>query len=112
MVHDNCGPRSPPQWRSTPSKPQLNTWNWSVQWPRTNRRQKLAIEHIRRNIFHLIDTKLTLGYAESRSNTPAAAGDTSSSAEPRARSTTTSSSSRHRYRPAGQQFRRAHERHH
>ncbi|BBX38132.1 regulatory protein GntR [Mycolicibacterium mageritense DSM 44476 = CIP 104973] len=56
--------------------------------------QKLAIEHIRRNIFHLIDTKLTLGYAESRSNTAAAASDTSSSAEPRARSTTTSSSSR------------------
>lgn len=56
--------------------------------------QKLAIEHIRRNIFHLIDTKLTLGYAESRSNTPAAAGDTSSSAEPRARSTTSSSASR------------------
>jgi len=26
--------------------------------------QKLAIEHIKRNIFHLIDTKLTLGYAQ------------------------------------------------
>jgi hypothetical protein len=27
--------------------------------------QKLALEHIRRNIFHLIDTKLTLGYSQS-----------------------------------------------
>lgn len=27
--------------------------------------QKLVLEHIRRNIFHLIDTKLTLGYAHS-----------------------------------------------
>ncbi|WP_427136139.1 FadR/GntR family transcriptional regulator [Pseudarthrobacter sp. S9] len=27
--------------------------------------QKLVLEHIRRNIFHLIDTKLTLGYAQS-----------------------------------------------
>ncbi|WP_427019229.1 FadR/GntR family transcriptional regulator (plasmid) [Pseudarthrobacter sp. P1] len=27
--------------------------------------QKLVLEHIRRNIFHLIDTKLTLGYSQS-----------------------------------------------
>jgi hypothetical protein len=26
----------------------------------------LVLEHIRRNIFHLIDTKLTLGYARSK----------------------------------------------
>lgn len=29
------------------------------------RAQKLVLEHIKRNIFHLIDTKLTLGYAAS-----------------------------------------------
>jgi DNA-binding FadR family transcriptional regulator len=33
--------------------------------------QKLALEHIKRNIFHLIDTKLILGYAETSSHTPA-----------------------------------------
>ncbi|MFE5708678.1 FadR/GntR family transcriptional regulator [Rhodococcus koreensis] len=56
--------------------------------------QKLALEHIRRNIFHLIDTKLTLGYAQSRSNTPVTVSSTSSSAGSRARSTTSRSSSR------------------
>jgi DNA-binding FadR family transcriptional regulator len=33
--------------------------------------QKLALEHIKRNIFHLIDTKLNLGYAETSSHIPA-----------------------------------------
>ncbi len=45
------------------------------------RAQKLTLDHIRRNIFHLIDTKLVLGYAQSRPSSPATAPDGSSSAE-------------------------------
>ena len=37
----------------------------AVAQDQPERAQKLVLEHIRRNIFHLIDTKLTLGYAES-----------------------------------------------
>ncbi|WP_036419449.1 FadR/GntR family transcriptional regulator [Mycobacterium sp. 155] len=51
------------------------------------RAQKLALEHIRRNIFHLIDTKLVLGYAQSRSRTPPATPDISSSSQASASST-------------------------
>jgi DNA-binding FadR family transcriptional regulator len=53
--------------------------------------QKLALGHIRRNIFHLIDTKLTLGYAQSDSSTPATVSDSNSSAGARVRSPTSSS---------------------
>jgi DNA-binding GntR family transcriptional regulator len=37
----------------------------AVSQDQPERAQKLALEHIRRNIFHLIDTKLTLGYSQS-----------------------------------------------
>jgi DNA-binding FadR family transcriptional regulator len=37
----------------------------AVAQDQPERAQKLALEHIRRNIFHLIDTKLTLGYSQS-----------------------------------------------
>ncbi|APX02398.1 FadR/GntR family transcriptional regulator [Arthrobacter sp. QXT-31] len=35
----------------------------AVAQDQTEKAQKLVLEHIRRNIFHLIDTKLTLGYS-------------------------------------------------
>ncbi len=37
----------------------------AVSQDQPEKAQKLVLEHIRRNIFHLIDTKLTLGYAQS-----------------------------------------------
>ncbi len=37
----------------------------AVAQDQPERAQKLILEHIRRSIFHLIDTKLTLGYAQS-----------------------------------------------
>lgn len=38
----------------------------AVAQDQPERAQKLVLEHIKRNIFHLIDTKLTLSYAASR----------------------------------------------
>lgn len=64
----------------------------AVAQDQPERAQKLTLEHIRRNIFHLIDTKLVLGYAQSRPGTSAAAPDISSSSETTARSTTSRSS--------------------
>ncbi len=37
----------------------------AVAQDQPDKAQKLVLEHIRRNIFHLIDAKLTLGYAQS-----------------------------------------------
>ncbi|MDJ0358476.1 FCD domain-containing protein [Paenarthrobacter sp. PH39-S1] len=37
----------------------------AVSQDQPEKAQKLVLEHIRRNLFHLIDTKLTLGYAQS-----------------------------------------------
>ncbi|WP_423183797.1 FadR/GntR family transcriptional regulator [Arthrobacter sp. NyZ413] len=42
----------------------------AVAQDQAERAQKLVLEHIRRNIFHLIDTKLTLGYAQSIQDAP------------------------------------------
>lgn len=39
----------------------------AVAQDQPERAQKLVLEHIKRNVFHLIDTKLTLSYAESSS---------------------------------------------
>ncbi|BBX85227.1 FadR/GntR family transcriptional regulator [Mycolicibacterium aubagnense] len=45
------------------------------------RAQTLTLEHIRRNIFHLIDTKLVLGYAQATPSTSTAATGIGSTAE-------------------------------
>jgi DNA-binding GntR family transcriptional regulator len=37
----------------------------AVSQDQPEKAQNLVLEHIRRNIFHLIDKKLTLGYAQS-----------------------------------------------
>lgn len=37
----------------------------AVAQDQPQRAQELALEHIRRNTFHLIDTKLTFGYSQS-----------------------------------------------
>jgi DNA-binding FadR family transcriptional regulator len=66
----------------------------AVAQDQPERAQKLAIEHIRRNIFHLIDTKLTLGYSQSSSSIPATVTDTNSSGEVKTRSTPSKSSHR------------------
>lgn len=66
----------------------------AVAQDRPERAQKLAIEHIRRSIFHLIDTKLTLGYAQSGSNTPEAGNDSGGSKGTPGGSTASSTTSR------------------